>query len=302
NIISGKKRSGKNATTMEVGVTALPHLPKDATDRNRTSPFAFTGNKFEFRAVGSAQSIAPANMALNTIVAQSLNEIATRLEKDIKAGKDFNASVQALLQDLFTEHKAIIFNGNGYSEEWQKEAEKRGLPNLTNSVDALEKFTDSKIVKVFEKVGVFNAREVEARREILLENYTTTVSIEALLAVDMGRTIILPAAIKYQTELALSLNAVKAALGEKADVTAQKELLDTVTRLVTDLKKNLSALDAARSEIEATDSSALNKAKLYRDKVLPLMKAARKAADELETIVDDEIWPLPKYREMLFIY
>jgi len=301
-IISGKQKSSKRHATMEIGVSTLPPLPRDATDRNRTSPFAFTGNKFEFRAVGSSQSIAPANIAINLCVCRALDEIATRLEKEVKKGTDLNHAVQTMLQEVFTEHEAIIFNGDNYSHEWPIEAKKRGLPNLKNSVDALETMTHKEIVQAFEKYAVLTAREVEARQEILLANYNQTISIEAQVCAEMGRTIILPTAIEYQRRVAESINTLQKAVGENADVFTQISLLDCVTPGIARLKDALVALDEERRAADGSEASTLERARMYRDKVLPLMKECRAAASDLESCVDDDLWPLPKYREMLFIY
>jgi glutamine synthetase len=302
NIISGKSGAGKHGGHIEVGVTALPPLPKDTTDRNRTSPFAFTGNKFEFRAVGSSQSISPANIAINTAVAASLDDVATRLEKAVAGGTDLNKAVQALLQDLFSDHKAVVFNGNNYSAEWPVEAEKRGLPNLKDTVSTLECFTTEEVESVFVKYGVLTKREVHARQEILLDNYIRSVSIESLLAESIGRTIILPAAMAFQKTVADSAISIRTALGDQADVSSQKAILEAMAGNVKGLQESLVALDKARTAAEGCECDALTKAKAYRDTVLPAMKECRTYADELEQIVADGYWPLPKYREMLWIY
>ncbi|NQU44775.1 glutamine synthetase III [bacterium] len=302
NIIAGRTKTGNHGGVMQIGVSVLPPLPRDTTDRNRTSPFAFTGNKFEFRAVGSSHSISPANIAINTCVADALDEIATRLEKEVEGGKDLNEAVQELLQDTFKAHQDIIFNGDNYNKDWPIEAEKRGLPNLKNTVDALERFTEEKNVQTFEKHGILSRREIEARQAILYENYNLAVSIEAQICAEMGRTMILPAAMAYQKKVADILMSVKAALGDKADVSAQIKILDTLTRNVSELKRSLTELDKTRTEADNAGEDLHDQAKLYRDSVLPLMKRCRDAATELENYVEDEMWPLPKYREMLFIY
>ena len=302
NMISGKKVHGKHGGELVVGVSTLPPLPKDATDRNRTSPFAFTGNKFEFRAVGSSQSIAPANISINSAVAASLDYVANELEKDVANGVKLNAAVQSLLTKLFKEHQNIIFNGDNYTEEWAIEAERRGLPNLRNSVDALEKFTDHENIEVFTKFGVLSEREMDARQEILLENYCKSLSIEAQISASMGRTMILPAALAYQKEVSDSMISLRQAMGDDIDVSAQMKILQEITHNISLLKKNLTTLDAARIKADGYEDGVLEKAKLYRDTVLPAMNACRTAADELEHYVDDDIWPLPKYREMLWIY
>lgn len=304
NIKTGKKGAGKHGGTMEIGVSTLPPLPKDATDRNRTSPFAFTGNKFEFRAVGSSHSTAPANFVLNAFVAEALDEIATRLEKETQGQgkkKNLNVAVQELLQDLFKGHDAIVFNGDNYSAEWPIEAEKRGLPNLKDTVTALETADDKDVVKVFKKHKIMSAREIESRKEILLEQYSTSISIEAQTCAEIGRTMILPAAIRYQQDVAESMIAIKGAMGSSVDVSAQTQLLDHLTTYINDLKSALGQLDREREKAESADGT-LKQARLYRDKVIPLMLECRTAGDKLERYVSDELWPLPKYREMLFIY
>jgi len=302
-IVSGKKFKGAKGGVLKVGVTTLPPLPKDASDRNRTSPFAFTGNRFEFRAVGSSQTVAPANIAINTAVAAALDEIATDFEKELdKKGSDLNSVIQKLLTKYFTEHKPIIFNGDNYSAEWAIEAGKRGLPNLRNTVDALEHFTDKEIVGIFTSNKVLSEREVYSRQEILLDNYSTTISIEAQLTASIGRTMILPAALEYQKQVADTVLSLRAAMGEDVDVSAQKSLLEVLTRNVSALKRNLKALDDIRTRADEAKGSSLEKARMYRNSVLPLMSECRAAADELEQYVDDNLWPMPKYRELLWIY
>ena len=300
-IIKGRKAKGTKGGFLEIGVNTLPQLPKDVTDRNRTSPFAFTGNRFEFRAVGSSQSIAPANIAINTAVAAALGQLADQLEPQVKKGTGLNEAVQKVLQQLFAEHKQVVFNGDNYSAEWPVEAEKRGLLNLSNTVDALETFTGAETIEIFAKNGVLSEREIEARQEILLENYSTTISIEAQLTASLGRNTILPAAIAYQKELADSVVLLRAALGQDADVSAQRRLLEQITRHVSSLKRNVSALDDVRSKADALEGPALAKARMYHDSILPLMLACREAGDALEDLVDDAQWPLPKYPELLWI-
>jgi glutamine synthetase len=302
-IMEGKKKGKRGGEFLEVGVTTIPPLPMDVSDRNRTSPFAFTGNKFEFRAVGSSQSMAPSNIAINAAVASALDEIATELEKAaVKKGVGLNKAIQSLLQKLFAEHKPIIFNGDNYSPEWPIEADKRGLPNLKNSVDALKRFTNPKVAGIFTKNGILSKREVEARQEILLESYATSISIEAQLTANIGRTMILSASVAYQKSVADSLNSLRAALGKDVDVSSQKKTLEELTRNISALTRNLAALDDVRTKVDEARCSALEKAKRYRDSVLPLMEECRAAGDNLERYVDDAIWPLPKYREMLWIY
>jgi len=287
----GKAKSSKAGGTMHLGVDTLPLLMKDAGDRNRTSPFAFTGNKFEYRAVASNQSIAAPLSALNTIMAESLDYIATRLEKAPK-GK-FNEAVADVLTEIAKEHSAVIFNGNGYSEEWHKEAEKRGLPNLRTSVDCLPVIAAKSTVAAYEKYGVLTKRELEARRDIGFEQYVKAVNVEANLVSELVTTKFVPTAIRYQTELASNVAALKAA-GEKADPT----LLKKVGGLVADLLKAEDKL----AEIRSHHVSGLEaEAEHMCHEVLPQLLAIRKIVDALEAVCPDETWPLPTYEEMLFI-
>lgn len=290
--VTGTKQGG----FMDIGASTLPKLPRDAGDRNRTSPFAFTGNKFEFRACGSSQSIAGPNTVLNTIVAESLDYVATKLEAAIKGGKDFNKAVHDLVVEIIKEHKKVIFNGNNYSEEWHKEAEKRGLPNFKNTVDALPFFITKESVDVFTKYKVLTKDEVHSRYEIFLEAYNKAINIEAQLTATIAKTQILPAAIAYQGLVANSINAAKIA---GATVGAQEGLLKELATLISDLDTKITALVKVADHHAAGD--ALAHAKYYRDTVLPAQNAVRAIADKLETIVSDELWPLPTYREMLFI-
>ena len=295
-IEKGGAKKSKAGGTMEIGVDVLPPLPKDSGDRNRTSPFAFTGNKFEFRAVGSSQSISGPLVILNTIIAESIDYIATELEKATKGDeKKLAGAVQKLLQQLVKEHKAIIFNGDGYSEAWHKEAAKRGLPNHRNTVDALAAVTGNKeYAALFEKYDVLSKRELAARNEIYTERYCKDVNTEALLCHDMAKSQILPAAYRYQGELA-STAASLAALGRKTDTSS----LDKVSALVTELEEGIAGLEHALAH--KSDGSVLDHAKHYRDEVIPAMLAVRKVADQLEGIIADDLWPLPTYQEMLFI-
>jgi glutamine synthetase len=293
---AGALKSTKQGGFMEVGVSVLPKLPRDAGDRNRTSPFAFTGNKFEFRAVGSSFSIAGPNTVLNTIVAESLDFIATKLEADTAAGKPLNKAIQDLLPVVLKESKKVIFNGDGYSEEWHREAEKRGLPNLKNTVDAIPVIVRKDSVSLFEKYKVFSERELQARYTIFCESYVKTVTIEANLMLHMGRTMILPAAIRYQGQVAAAVNAATSA---GANASAQVEHLKDLTGTITEFQKALNALAHAHSHTGNGDHYA--HAKHFRDEVIPAMTDLRTAADTLETMVADDLWPLPTYREMLFL-
>jgi glutamine synthetase len=290
----GAKKSMAKGT-LTVGVDVLPPLPKDAGDRNRTSPFAFTGNRFEFRAVGANQSIAGPLVAMNTIVAESLDYCATRLEK-ATGGKPekLNKALQELLTEIMKEHGAIIFNGDGYSEAWHKEAAKRGLLNLKTTPDALPYLVKSDTKKLFEKYGVLSPRELESRYEIYTEQYVKTISTEAKLTQEIAQTMIFPAAIRYQNELASTCANLKL-VGYDFDTNT----LDRVTGLVKSLQDSCAALDELLSHPHPEDK--LKAAKHCRDEVLPAMLAVRTAADQLECIVADDLWPLPTYQEMLFI-
>jgi glutamine synthetase len=292
----GPPTSTKKGGHMEIGVSVLPKLPKDAGDRNRTSPFAFTGNKFEFRAVGSSQSIAGPNTVLNTIVAESLDFVATHLEAAVKAGKDFNKSLQELLQSILHECKPVLFNGDGYSEEWHKEAAKRGLPNLRTTIDALPVVTDKKTVDLFTKYKVYSARELESRFNILCEAYVKTVNIEGKVLAMMVKTMVIPSVVRYQGEVAQSLVSVKAA---GADATVQADLVKAISTSLAGLKK---AVDGLEHALEHAGSGDLyDHAKHMQKEVLSAMLDVRKHSDHLETLVADDHWPLPTYREMLFI-
>jgi glutamine synthetase len=267
----------------------------DAGDRNRTSPFAFTGNRFEFRAVGANQSIAGPLVAMNTIVAESLDYCATKLEKDTGGKPEkLNKALQALLTEIIKEHGAIIFNGDGYSEAWHEEAEKRGLLNLKTTPDALPQLVKPEIKKLFQKYGVLSARELESRYEIYLEQYIKTVSTEARLTYEIAQTMIFPAAIRYQNELASTCANLKL-VGYAFDTNT----LDRITGLVKSLQDSCAELDAALSHPHPEDK--LKAAKHCRDDVLPAMLQVRTWADQLEGIVADDLWPLPTYQEMLFI-
>ncbi|HEX2951951.1 MAG TPA: glutamine synthetase III [Armatimonadota bacterium] len=314
NLIDGKSGIGKHGGYIELGVSTLPQLPKDTTDRNRTSPFAFTGNKFEFRAVGSSQSISDANVVLNTIVSESLDYLATKLEKAVAAGEDFNATLQGLLQEVLTESQSVLFDGDGYSAEWAEEAARRGLPNLKSTVDAVPCFVSDEARGIFTKYGVFTERELESRKEIMLENYVKALNIEAQLTEVIARTIILPAALKYQQQLAATILQTKQALGSfelvgsgvasgsGVDFGPQEKLLASVTSTTSDLQVAIDNLEAIHGQFNDEEGDLLEHAKFFKDQIIPAMNSVRESADSLESMIDDAIWPLPKYREMLFIY
>ena len=294
-IKKGGATSSKTKGNLQVGVDTLPALPMDAGDRNRTSPFAFTGNRFEFRAVGSNLSIAGPLCALNTIIADSIDYVATELEN--KTGGDsskLGAAVQELIKDIMEKHDAVIFNGDGYSEEWQVEAAKRGLPNLKTSVEALPVLTSPEVVSIFEKYGVLSGRELESRQEVYLEQYSQLVLTEALLTAKIAKTIIFPSAVRYQNELAATCANMKAA-GIEPFPTA----LNDVTEKLRGLQKATTELEEAieKNGAETALEDAANKCK----NLLPAMLKVRSFADELECVVADDLWTLPSYQEMLFI-
>jgi len=291
----GEKGGAAAVERISLGIRKLPEVARDNTDRNRTSPFAFTGNKFEFRAVGSNQSIAFPNICLNLAVAESLDAVATELETAVKGGEKLEDAVSRLLTRLVKEHKRIIFNGNNYAEEWQKEAGRRGLLNLRNTVDSLPQLIAPDVVKMFETYKVLNERELHARYDVNLETYTKTINIEAQLMVLMANRYILPAALKYQKEIAESVAAVKAAGGASRE---GKKLLARFTKLIDRFRTQT---DALAGLLEHAGSSAEKHAKHMRDKVIPTMTALREHGDEIEVLVPHELWPLPTYREMLFV-
>lgn len=292
----GPPKSTKAGGFMEIGVSVLPKLPRDAGDRNRTSPFAFTGNKFEFRAVGGSQSVAGPNTVLNTIVSESLDYIAANLEKAVASGQPLNKAIQDLLPGILKESKKVLFSGDNYSAEWHAEAERRGLPNLRTTVDALPIILRKDTIELFGKYRVYTERELQSRLAILSENYVKTVNVEARLMAMMAKTQIVPAALKYQIDVANAVNATKAA---GVDNSAQAELLKSLTATLTEFQKATGALDQALSHHAAGEP--LDHARYFRDKVLPAMTALRALGDKLESMVADEYWPLPTYREMLFI-
>ncbi len=295
-IEKGGAKSSKQGGQFETGVSVLPKLPREAGDRNRTSPFAFTGNKFEFRAVGSSANIAGAKTILNTIVAESLDYIATELESATKGGKDLTKAVQELLPKIIKESKKVIFNGNGYSEDWHKEAEKRGLPNFKNTVDSLASVIKKENVELLSKYKVYSERELQSRYNILAENYVKTIDIEAQTALNMAKTMILPAALRYQKEVGESIAAAKAA---GAAQPAGLETFGTLVSTINDFQRAINALEKAIDH--HGDGDAYGHAKHMRDHVVTGMAELRKHGDKLETLVADDIWPLPTYREMLFI-
>jgi glutamine synthetase len=297
-LIAGTGRgSDKKRDTMRLGVSVLPPLPRDATDRNRTSPFAFTGNKFEFRAVGSSQACGRPNAVLNTIVADSLAYMATEIEKG-KAQKGLEAAINDVVVDLFKKHQRILFNGNGYSAEWHQEAHKRGLPNFRNAVDAIGNFGNAKNVALFERFGVLSSKEVESRMNIQFEAYSKAIAVEGQSALSIARTMLLPAAQRSQLAVAQSLAAAKAC---GIEVKAQEKRLREMSLRIEGLVTAIEDLSAQFDHAEHHAGAPGDHAKTYRDKVVPAMYRLREFADGLETMVDDAEWPLPKYREILFL-
>lgn len=292
-IETGIVKENGNSRTLDIGVLTLPVLPKDSTDRNRTSPFAFTGNKFEFRMVGSSQSIATPNFVLNTIVADALNQIADRLEK---AG-DFNTEVYNVVRDIIKKHKRIIFNGNNYSEEWVTEAERRGLPNLKTTVDAIPALIAEKNIKLFERTGVLTRAELYSRYEIQLENYIKTIRIEALTMAEMVSRQILPAALNYIRRVADTVSALNSA---GADSRPTKKILDKLVVLTSSLRIDADALNDSIETLDKMTGETLLKARAYKEMVIPIMEDLRKDADKLEGMMDASLWPFPTYGDLLF--
>ncbi len=277
---------------LETGVSTLPDFTKDATDRNRTSPFAFTGNKFEFRMVGSADSIGSPNTILNAIVAEAFCEAADVLEK----AEDFDLAVHDLIKEYFTRHQRIIFNGDGYSDAWVVEAERRGLPNIKSMIEAVDTLTTEKSVKLFDKFGIFTKAELESREEILYETYAKTINIEALTMIDMASKQIIPAVIKYTKSLADTVIAVKEA---GADASAQADLLNQITEKLNGMKTALAKLEEVTAKANSM-SQAREQAFYYKDVVKEVMEELRTPADEAEMLVDKKVWPIPTYGDLIF--
>lgn len=289
---TGDAAKVKQGGKLETGVSTLPDFEKDATDRNRTSPFAFTGNKFEFRMVGSADSIASPNTTLNAIVAEAFCETADRLEK----AEDFDLEVHDIIKEYMTKHQRIIFNGDGYSEEWLAEAARRGLPNIKSMIEAASTITTDKAVALFEKFGIFNRAELKSREEIIYETYAKTINIEALTMIDMAGKDIIPAVASYAGDLANSVIAVREA---GATAAAQVEMLNEVDGLLAEAKKALNTL----KEVEAGASRISDAKELafyYKDTIKTAMDALRAPIDRLEMVVDSTVWPIPTYGELMF--
>ena len=291
-ISTGEATHSLKGGKLETGVSTLPDLFKDATDRNRTSPFAFTGNKFEFRMVGSRDSIANPNIVLNTIVAEAFADACDILEK----ADDFDLAVHDLIKEYLTENQRIIFNGNGYSDEWVAEAERRGLPNIKSMVEAIPAITTEKAVELFERFNVFTKAELESRAEIQYEAYAKAINIEARTMIDMASKQFLPAFIKYTKTLADTINAVKAA---GVDATVQTETLKEVSALMAETKAALDKLVKVTGDAAAKEEGEVQ-ATYYHTEVVPAMDALRAPVDKLEMIVDKEAWPMPSYGDLIF--
>ena len=290
----GEATHSKQGGTLKTGVDILPDFDKDATDRNRTSPFAFTGNKFEFRMVGSSDSIASANTVLNTIIAEAFKEAADKLEK----ADNFDMAVHDMIKETLAAHKRVVFNGNGYSDEWVAEAERRGLPNIKSMVDAIPALITDKAVKLFEEFGVFTKTELESRVEVEYEGYAKAINIEAKTMIDMAGKQIIPAVIKYTTALAASISAVKSACPE-ADVSTQTELLLETSDLLAETKLALAKLTEITEKSAAMDGGK-DQAVAYHEEVVPAMAALRTPVDKLEMLVDKDLWPMPSYGDLIF--
>lgn len=283
-IEKGGAKSSKIGSSIHVGVDSLPSLAKDTTDRNRTSPFAFTGAKFEFRAVGSNQNPSAANMILNTIVAEAISDMCDQLEADKKSGKDFNTSLQKVLQEIIKKHKKVVFNGDNYTPQWHAEAKKRGLPNLKNTPEALEAIKAKKNIQVMVKHGVLTDKEISSRYEINKHAYHTVLVLEGDCAATIARTQLIPAGIEYQKQLADTIKSV----GTAGKTTGQKKLLKEVSALIEQSLSNVDALEAALSKHDAA-------------KIFSGMAKLRESIDELEGLVPANLWPLPSYAEMLLM-
>ncbi|GAA2053083.1 glutamine synthetase III family protein [Williamsia deligens] len=293
-IAKGGATESKESGVLELGVDSLPPLKADPGDRNRTSPFAFTGNRFEFRAPGSNQSISDPMVAINTILADSIDYLATEIEKLTTDGTEFNAAVQSVLQQIITDHGAVIFNGDGYADAWQEEAAARGLKNLRTTVDAVPFMAEAENEELFERYGVLSARELEARKDVILEQYALTILVEAKETAEIAKTMILPTALRYQGELAGVAVNVKA-----AGLDATNPLLSDITTAIGELSTSLATLEEGIGAFHG--ESELEESTYALETLIPAMAAVRVAADTLETLVADDLWPLPTYNEMLTI-
>lgn len=292
-IARGEEMDDLTKEVMEMGVATLPKLKKEVTDRNRTSPFAFTGNKFEFRMFPSSGCISEANVIMNTMVAETLHEFADKLE----GAEDLQKAVNRIVRHALKNHGRIIFNGNGYSEEWVEEAARRGLPNYTSTVDVIPALISQKSIDLFSKLKVFSEVELHSRYEILIEEYYKTINIEARTMLSMAKTQIMPAVINYMTQVAQNVSIMTSL--EKFNIDAQSEMLRELNMLLNSLKRAIDELEIVHKETIQIEEG-LEKAQAFRNNVLPKMEALREVADKLETIVDEKIWPIPTYSELLF--
>jgi glutamine synthetase len=293
-IAKGGATNSKGKGTLEIGVDTLPVLPTDPGDRNRTSPFAFTGNRFEFRAPGSLQSIAGPMVTINTILAEALDYLATEIETLIEDGTEFNVAIQKVLEEVITVHGSAVYNGDGYTDDWQTEAAARGLPNLRTTLDALPELITEEAMELFSHYGVFSQREMHSRYDVALEQYILSIGVEARLTLEIANTVILPAALRYQTELATNIASLNA-VGAEIDTTT----LDEVSASLKALRAGITTLRADLAQhAKATVHQEAEHAQVG---LLPAMASVRAAADELESLVADDLWPLATYQEMLFI-
>ncbi|MBZ0187460.1 MAG: glutamine synthetase III [Candidatus Obscuribacterales bacterium] len=308
-LIDGKKelKGTKGSVTLIFDVATLPDLPRDDSDRNRTSPFAFTGNKFEFRAVGSSQSIALPNTILNTIVSESLDYLATEIEKLVEAGSERLEAAEKVVRKTLKENQRILFNGDNYSAQWHEEAERRGLPNLKNTVEALPELLADENKKVFAKYGVLQEDELNARYNVRIDNFCKTINIEWQMARNIASTMILPAALEYQNRLASTIVQTRAAV-TGINTSVHENLLRDITDKVSELRLAIDRLESAvgtngnGNSHHGGEGDHVILAKFYQDEVIPAIDHVRKLADNLELLVDDSLWPLPKFREILYIY
>ena len=288
-IESGSGDAATPSSYLKLGASVLPALPMHGGDRNRTSPFAFTGNKFEFRALGSSQSPSLPNTVLNTIVAQSIDELSDALEAKLADGAELAEAVLAVIKESYVDHSRIVFNGDNYADEWHEEAEQRGLANLRQTPDALPYLIDPATVEVFGAYDVLSERELHSRYEVMVEQYVTTLNIESETAFTIAKTMLVPAAVRYLGELGLA--------GDGAGVTA---IAAEVSGLLDSFVENIGALGEANHGHPATDD-ALEEARYVQGTIVPAMEAVREVADQLEGVVPDSLWPLPKYEEILFV-
>jgi glutamine synthetase len=290
----GKPKLQRAGSKMQLGVNSLPTLPRDASDRNRTSPFAFTGNKFEFRAVGSSQSCARPGTILNTMMADSFNYVSDEIEKAMKTGLKSDVAIQSVVSKLLKEHNRVIFNGNGYSEEWKKEAERRGLPNLRTTPEAIKAFGSEKNIELFERMKVLSRREVLSAQSIMYENFIKTVAIEADCMLNMASAYILPVSLEYRQKVHTSIDSADAAQSEYA-----KSVNHSVSSLVSSIDNLKKTIEKAKSFHD--EEHLEEQATFYRVDIFDAMAKTRSACDTLETMVDDRLWPFPKYSEILFL-